>query len=413
MVRNGESVRDAVRPILALGVALAILCAAAAWFYPVVLTAWVSRWGENAAKRSAVLARQGRLQEAEASLALAAERPKAWLDAKGQSQQRVYLGAQVWIDHRDFVDAARAFLDAKDADAARRAAWEAIWRYHSVNRAGEMPEPWRILSDASRLLGDEDTAVEARRIADAWIGSGMGNPNVKGNRKSPITSSHLLKPNETSPIASHQLPISNSHTPIYNSRYSLAAGYLLTANSQLPMAEGYSSLAGMGSTKGYRSLAIVDARNLPKSPVAGSASLPVFPTAFRISHDGRFNPSNRFSTTSDTLFFEEPCVAEAKEILPSPAVALRFQARSCPVYGWPAIVIVQIGEQTRFRLIEAIDWSEYEVPFSPPALGATLLRVAYLNHDAEGAGANLKRRTLEIRQISLLIGPPNASTRAR
>ena len=151
---------------LAMAALLTVLAAGGIALYPAALTAWVARWDSNAALRAARLAEAGRLDEAEAALRRAAALPTQWTDRRGETRQRVFLGRHVQPAHRPFHRAALAFLEAGRHEAALQAAWESLFRYHSVNRAGQPAELWRALARAADALGDTATAELAALIAD-------------------------------------------------------------------------------------------------------------------------------------------------------------------------------------------------------------------------------------------------------
>jgi len=325
---------------LVLAALLTVCAMAMMWLYPPALEAFVARWGENAARRAAALARAGRLDEAEAALRQAAERRKAWIDDAGRPYERVYYHKDsVWVDERDFTEAARAFLEAKRPEAARLAAWEAIWRYHAVNCAGEIPEPWQALAEASRVLGDNDTARNSTQIADA----------------------------------------ASSQTPLQ-----------LTSERTNESSAVDTSIETSGTNR-------------------AKTEIPV--SAFRVDPDGRFNPTNRFKVSGDALLFDEPCVAVADLPANGPSVTqLRFEARGQRAYGWPPILVAQLGGQTRLAIIASQDWETYELSFpaaiagesrAPTAQASASLRIAYLNHGAEIAGPRVSRRSLELRHTDL------------
>lgn len=166
---DGHSTKRTVIAPLAIAVAMTAVVAGLVFAYPSVYTGLLTRMDENGARRAATLAAAGDLAGAERALDRACARRVVWLDAStGEERQRVYLGKHIAVDHRDFIDASRAFLDDDAADLALRAAWQAVWRVHAVNRAGESADVWQALANAAITVGDDDVANEAARIARAW-----------------------------------------------------------------------------------------------------------------------------------------------------------------------------------------------------------------------------------------------------
>ena len=319
----------------ACGLAFACLAAIGLfiWLYPPLLEAVVCRWGENAAKRAAWLARAGRLTEAEAALCEAATRKKVWHDAEGREHQRVYLGAHIATDYRDFIDAGRALLDAHRPALARMAAWEAIFRYHAVNRADVLPEAWRLLAESARAQGDADCARKADEIADAI----------------------------------------RSHPPV------------------------------------FPSLSEEDASSAPSRAVAMADGRVIQPSAFKKVDDGRFNPGTSFRATTESLFFDMPCVTGARiPAIGSSAAApassgvalLVFEARGQSAYGWPPILVAQLGGEYDFQVIAAAQWKRYAMKFNRSKVASNLTLI-YPNHDAEETSGAIHRRALELRNLSI------------
>ncbi|MCX7045595.1 MAG: hypothetical protein NTX50_08955 [Candidatus Sumerlaeota bacterium] len=304
-----------------------------AYCYPTLLEFWVARWGENAAKRAAWLARSGRLAEAEAALREAAARKKVWRDAEGREHQRVYLGAHIATDYRDFVEAGRAFLEAHRPALARMAAWEAIFRYHAVNRADVLPEAWRLLAESARAQGDADCARKADGIANAV----------------------------------------RSHPPV------------------------------------FPSLSEEDASSSPSRALATGDERALLPSAFKKVDDGRFNPGTSFRATTESLFFDMPCVAESKvpaiggstaAAAPGGVATLVFEARGQSAYGWPPLLVAQLGGEYDFQVIAAAQWKRYAMKFNQTK-AASDLTLIYPNHDAEETSGAIHRRALELRNLSI------------